>query len=78
VLVEWQIATGRRNCIPRLGAPLIGISISGDGSFYGTIVEDNSIKIIRVGDVSVTRASYGLKRGIFIVKYLFIIFFFKQ
>lgn len=44
VLVSWQVETGRKNFLPRLGAPLRTISVSLDAS--AVQLADNSIAVV--------------------------------
>jgi WD40 repeat protein len=46
VLVTWQIGNGQKNFLPRLGAPILGISTSPDGSRYALSSADNAIRLI--------------------------------
>jgi len=46
VLVIWQLETGHRDFLPRLGAKLKGIVLSPDQTLIALRTSDNSIKLI--------------------------------
>lgn len=46
VLVIWQLETGRRDFLPRLGAGVIGITCTPDQTLLALRCDNNSIKII--------------------------------
>eukprot|EP00742_Colponemidia_sp_Colp-10_P006743 GILJ01007228.1.p1 GENE.GILJ01007228.1~~GILJ01007228.1.p1 ORF type:complete len:966 (+),score=178.71 GILJ01007228.1:103-3000(+) len=46
VLVLWQIDTGHKQFLPRLGAPLNAISTNQDGSLFALSTSDNSCRLI--------------------------------
>lgn len=46
VLVIWQLATRARNFLPRLGAPIISLSASLDGSMYALGMGDSSVRLV--------------------------------
>eukprot|EP00743_Colponemidia_sp_Colp-15_P005541 GILK01005961.1.p1 GENE.GILK01005961.1~~GILK01005961.1.p1 ORF type:complete len:964 (-),score=206.41 GILK01005961.1:37-2928(-) len=46
VLVLWQIDTGHKQFLPRLGAPLNSISTNQDGSLFALSTSDNSCRLI--------------------------------
>lgn len=46
VLVIWQLSTGRRDFMPRLGAPICGITVSPDQTLMALRLDDNCVKII--------------------------------
>jgi len=45
-----QISTGRRQFVPRLGAEIIGVSLSHSGSYYALSMGNNTIKILDAAD----------------------------
>ena len=47
VIVETHEQTQEKNFIPRLGAPILNLTISDDDSLYAIALVDNSIKIIK-------------------------------
>ena len=42
VLVKWRYNSPEKDTLPRLGAPIIGISCSSDNQYYATCHTDNS------------------------------------
>jgi WD40 repeat protein len=46
VLVVWQLATGSRDFLPRLGAPIEDIVISPDQTLMALTLADNCVKIV--------------------------------
>jgi NET1-associated nuclear protein 1 (U3 small nucleolar RNA-associated protein 17) len=48
VLVQWHLETQSKQFISRLGAPILNFSLSGPSqTYYGTLMADNSVKIVR-------------------------------
>ena len=45
-----QIATGRKQFVPRLGAEIIGVRLSHSGSYYALSLGNNTIKILDAAD----------------------------
>jgi len=45
-----QIATGRKQFVPRLGAAIIAVSLSHSGSYYALSMGNNTIKILDAAD----------------------------
>ncbi|CAN8076805.1 unnamed protein product [Agarophyton chilense] len=63
VLVSWQMNRtnfGTRNFLPRLKAPIIGISASPDEKFYATTHSDNAVRIIDQRSGSVVQTIRGV------------------
>ncbi|KAG4301300.1 hypothetical protein PCK1_002610 [Pneumocystis canis] len=63
VLVFWQIATGNKQFLPRLGSPIKKISVSRTNSLYSILLEDNSIKIINAIDLKAKCEIFGVQIG---------------
>eukprot|EP00128_Syssomonas_multiformis_P007279 Colp12_sorted_trinity150504_noHs@23611 len=60
VLVVWQLASGTRNFLPRLGAELVRLSVSSDDSHYAVALSDNSVRIINVLQFKSVQHVHGL------------------
>ena len=60
VLVMWQIGTSSKTFLPRLGAPLCQISVSGDSLSYGISTANNVFRMIEAVDMSVRWSMKGL------------------
>ena len=60
VLVCWQLDTGHKQFLPRLGAPIFHISIGCKGCMYALCCEDNSIKLINAVSSRLERNIRGL------------------
>lgn len=63
VLVFWQLATGHRHYLPRLGNKIQHIAISPCGSFYLLSCADNTVRIINAVTSKVTQQVRGLAHG---------------
>ncbi|KAF9923543.1 WD repeat-containing protein 75 [Linnemannia zychae] len=61
VLVIWQIGTGHRQFLPRLGSEIKHITISPDDAFYAIGHLDNSVNVLRAVDLKIKTAIQGLK-----------------
>ncbi|ORY00710.1 WD40 repeat-like protein [Basidiobolus meristosporus CBS 931.73] len=61
VLVVWQLQTGHRQFLPRLGSEIKSIVISPDQSLYAVGHLDNSVRIVSAVDLSIKQAIQGLK-----------------
>jgi NET1-associated nuclear protein 1 (U3 small nucleolar RNA-associated protein 17) len=61
VLVIWQLGTGSKRFLPRLGSPIIALSISTDHTLYAISLEDNSIRIINSANLSLKHTFQGVK-----------------
>eukprot|EP01116_Phalansterium_solitarium_P023920 TRINITY_DN8595_c0_g1_i1.p1 TRINITY_DN8595_c0_g1~~TRINITY_DN8595_c0_g1_i1.p1 ORF type:complete len:1176 (+),score=463.09 TRINITY_DN8595_c0_g1_i1:143-3670(+) len=46
VLVVWQLETGAKQFLPRLGAGIVGVTPSPDSSVYAVSTLDNTVKLI--------------------------------
>jgi NET1-associated nuclear protein 1 (U3 small nucleolar RNA-associated protein 17) len=45
VLVLWHQSTHRRTFMPRIGAKILNVAVAEDGSLYGVVLNDNSVKV---------------------------------
>ena len=61
VLVIWQLATGHKQFLPRLGGTINTLSISHDQSLYAMSLEDNSVHVINSANLKVTYSIQGVK-----------------
>lgn len=61
VLVIWQLDTGRRQYLPRLGGPVVSIAASPNASFYAISCLDNAVKFVNIGRLEVERSIQGIK-----------------
>ena len=61
VLVIWQLETGKRQFLPRLGGPLVSIAASPNASLYAISCLDNAVKFVNIGRLEVERSIQGIK-----------------
>ncbi|KAH7442694.1 hypothetical protein KP509_03G099700 [Ceratopteris richardii] len=61
VLVMWQLETGKKSFLPRLGSSILYMSRSPDASIISVTCADNSIKLINCGTMTVERSIKGIK-----------------
>lgn len=61
VLVVWQMETGKRNYLPRLGGAVFYIAPSLHPSLFAIACMDNSIKLLNIGTMDVERNIQGIK-----------------
>jgi NET1-associated nuclear protein 1 (U3 small nucleolar RNA-associated protein 17) len=61
VLVMWQLDTGHRQFLPRLGAPITGIAVGPRGAQYALSCGDNAVRIIGAVSSKVERVVRGLQ-----------------
>jgi NET1-associated nuclear protein 1 (U3 small nucleolar RNA-associated protein 17) len=62
VLVIWDVVSGRRAYLPRLGGGIIGISICpSDPSRYAIRQSDNTLRIINAAAMTVEASVHGLR-----------------
>jgi len=63
VLVLWQLDTGHRQYLPRLGSAIRHIALSGNGSYYGVACADNAIRLVGAISSKVEQTAVGLQRA---------------
>lgn len=63
VLVIWQVETGNKRFLPRLGAPITGVSISPDDVLYGSSHADNTVRVIDAVSLEQRQHVRGLQRA---------------
>ena len=62
VLVQWQLATGKRTYLPRLGGAVVGIrACAGDPSRYLVAQADNTVRVVNVAAMRVEATVHGLR-----------------
>ncbi|OAQ26127.1 WD40 repeat-like protein [Linnemannia elongata AG-77] len=61
VLVIWQVSTGHKQFLPRLGSEIKHITISPDDALYAMGHQDNSVNVIRAVDLKIKNSIQGLK-----------------
>ncbi|KAF9583045.1 hypothetical protein BGW38_010365 [Lunasporangiospora selenospora] len=61
VLVIWQLSTGHKQFLPRLGSEIKHITVSPDQRLYALSHRDNSINVVRSVDLKLKTAIQGLK-----------------
>ncbi|KAG0315602.1 hypothetical protein BGZ99_007355 [Dissophora globulifera] len=61
VLVIWQLQTGFKQFLPRLGSEIKHITVSPDQTYYAIGHQDNSVNVIRSVDLKIKTAIQGLK-----------------
>jgi NET1-associated nuclear protein 1 (U3 small nucleolar RNA-associated protein 17) len=61
VLVIWQLQTGNKQFLPRLGSPIMSLSISSDQTMYGIGLKDNLIQLIRSSNLLVKCQIQGIQ-----------------
>lgn len=60
--VQWHLATGKRNYLPRLGGPLSGImSCSSNPATYLVVQADNTVRVVNTANMTVTCSVHGLR-----------------
>jgi NET1-associated nuclear protein 1 (U3 small nucleolar RNA-associated protein 17) len=60
VLVLWQLDTGHRTFLPRMGAPLCTIMVSPSSDYFAVTCEDNSVRLISAMSLEEVWRSQGL------------------
>jgi NET1-associated nuclear protein 1 (U3 small nucleolar RNA-associated protein 17) len=60
VLVIWQLSSGKRNYLPRLGGALVSISDSPDPVNYLVAQSDNTVRLINISSMRVDASIYGM------------------
>ncbi|KAG0334775.1 hypothetical protein BG004_000275 [Podila humilis] len=61
VMVLWQLSTGHKQFLPRLGSEIRHITVSPDQSLYALGLCDNSVSVIRSVDLKIKTVIQGLK-----------------
>ena len=63
VFVIWQLSTQKKDFIPRVGSPIIGIHTTPDHSIYAVRCADNSIRLISTRSRNLLVSIQGIKYG---------------
>ncbi|KAI5072686.1 hypothetical protein GOP47_0012792 [Adiantum capillus-veneris] len=61
VFVMWQLETGEKRFLPRLGSSILHFAGSSDASIVSVACADNSIKLINLGTMAVQKSIQGIK-----------------
>nr|KYP57483.1 WD repeat-containing protein 75 [Cajanus cajan] len=64
VLVLWQLDTGKKNFLPRIGSPLLYFVDSPDPSLSSISCADNQIHILKMPSMEIIRSISGIKANI--------------
>ncbi|KDD71184.1 hypothetical protein H632_c5618p0, partial [Helicosporidium sp. ATCC 50920] len=67
VLVAWDVVSGQRRYLPRLGGPIVGLSTSAaDPSLCALRQADNALRVVSLATMRVLSAVHGIRpRGLF-------------
>ncbi|KAJ2443245.1 NET1-associated nuclear protein 1, partial [Coemansia sp. RSA 2424] len=60
VLVLWQLVTGARSFVPRLGSDVMGVAISPDQAHYAVTLRDNTVKVLAAATRTLVASLQGL------------------
>lgn len=60
VLVMWQLATGKKSFLPRLGGEVVAIVPSLHPSLFAISCKDNSIKLLNIGTMEMEKTFQGI------------------
>ncbi|CAL1358828.1 unnamed protein product [Linum trigynum] len=61
VLVVWQVDTGKKKFLPRIGSPLLHFTDSPDPSFSSISCADNQIHLVRRPSMEILKSISGIK-----------------
>lgn len=61
VFVMWQLETGKRQFLPRLGSSLLHCAASSDASIFSVSCADNTIRLVNIGTMAVQKSIQGIK-----------------
>lgn len=64
MLVVWQLETGKKTFVPRIGrGPITGICVANDSSIYAVSLQDNGIHIINAFSMKQDQLIQGISNG---------------
>lgn len=63
VLVFWQLATGHKEFLPRLGAPIVNLTVSGSGDEAAIMLADATVLLIEAQQLVAKRSIASIKLG---------------
>lgn len=63
VFVMWQVESGTKQFLPRLGAPITQIAAAQNSQYYLVSLEDNSVLILDAPAFGVAHTIVGCRRG---------------
>ena len=73
VLVIWQLETGKKTFVPRIGhGPISSICIASNSSLYAVSLQDNSVHIINAFSMKQDQVIQGVASGMPHIASLFI------
>lgn len=73
VLVIWQLETGKKTFVPRIGhGPISSICIASNSSLYAVSLQDNSVHIINAFSMKQDQVIQGVASGMSQIASLFI------
>ncbi|KAM5553832.1 hypothetical protein ABKV19_025854 [Rosa sericea] len=61
VLVDWQLDTGKKKFLPRIGSPLLYLTDSLDPSLSAISCADNQIHLLKMPSMEITKSISGIK-----------------
>ncbi|KAL6191710.1 hypothetical protein ACLB2K_038100 [Fragaria x ananassa] len=61
VLVDWQLDTGKKKFLPRIGSPLIYLTDSLDPTLSAITCADNQIHLLKMPSMEITKSISGIK-----------------
>ncbi|KAK2646120.1 hypothetical protein Ddye_021315 [Dipteronia dyeriana] len=61
VLVVWQLNTGRKKFLPRIGSPLLYYTVSPDPSLSSISCADNQIHLLKMPSLEILKSISGIK-----------------
>ncbi|XP_061992370.1 uncharacterized protein LOC133710341 [Rosa rugosa] len=61
VLVDWQLDTGKKKFLPRIGSPLLYLTDSLDPSLSALSCADNQIHLLKMPSMEITKSISGIK-----------------
>eukprot|EP00887_Chlorella_sp_A99_P001575 scaffold8.g1575.t1 len=68
VLVMWDVASGNRTYLPRLGGPLLSIAAcAGDAAKYAIRQGDNTLRVVNMAAMRVECSVHGLRRAVLVL-----------
>lgn len=64
MLVVWQLETGKKTFVPRIGrGPITNICVANDSSVYAVSLQDNGIHIINAFSMKQDQLIQGISNG---------------
>ncbi|KAF4352965.1 hypothetical protein F8388_008386, partial [Cannabis sativa] len=63
VLVVWQLETGKKKFLPRIGSPLLYFTDSPDPTLSSISCADNHVHILKMPSMEILKSISGIKVG---------------